>query len=164
VALAGKEARKQAIQAGCIPPLLELVCFGADAAADAAAAAMWQLTSANDGECVCNPLAHERGGCRVVDPKEHGAAGLLVKSGGNSLTDGASGTSAGAAPGKLAAGARWWSPPVQPCVRLLKVMNEARDDDRAACLHAVASFCVPSQLWLRAADVKIGDGSKADWW
>ena len=50
------------------------MCFGEDAAADAASAAMWQLTSANDGECVGNPMAHERGGCRVLDPKEHAAA------------------------------------------------------------------------------------------
>ena len=107
-------------------------------------------------------------------------AGLLVKS-GNSLTDpeqqpagdggGGGGGGGGGRLGleialgrtEIAPGARWWQPPVQPCVRLLKVMNESRDEDRAACLHAVASFCVPSQLWLRAADVKIGDGSKTDW-
>ena len=103
--------------------------------------------------------------------------GLLVKS-GNSLTDpekepagdGGSGGGGGRlgleialSRTEIAPGARWWQPPVQPCVRLLKVMNESRDEDRAACLHAVASFCVPSQLWLRAADVKIGDGSKTDW-
>ena len=158
---------------------MDLVCFGEDAAADVASAAMWQLTSVNDHECVGNPLAHERGGCRVVDPKDEGAVeGALVKNGDALAHVRGDGTpppevggppggglgGAGVAPRRLAPGARWWHPPVQPCVRLLKVMNEARDDDRVACLHAIASFCVPDQLWLRAADVRVGDGCKTDWW
>jgi hypothetical protein len=75
VATAGRDARMQAIQEGAIPPLLELCVFGDDAACDQASAAMWQLTCTRDSETVGNPLAYERGGCRVpADSSREGTA------------------------------------------------------------------------------------------
>ena len=159
MALAGSAAREAAMREGCVPLLLELTCFAEDAVADAAAAAMWQLTSATDAECVGNPMAHERGGCYDKDM----VTGGYVKADALSPASGDDG-GPGPVPEKVARGARWWNPPLQPCVRLLKRTKETRDDDRAACLHAIAAFCVPTQTWLRAADVKVGEGSKADWW
>jgi hypothetical protein len=100
-------------------------------------------------------------GNKVQTPMEGSADSSAV--GPNSLLNNEP-ASTGLAPECTARGARWWCPPIQPCVRLLKVSKQGGDEDRAACLHALAAFAVPAQVWLRSADVRVSEGSKLDWW